>query len=75
MVRVEAGELQLARRAGARGVALRCIDLPLGVGAVVLRRDHLVLEPVDARNEAGEQWRRVAADLVLAQRQLVDALE
>ena len=75
VVGVEAGELELARRAGARGVGLRRRHRPLGVGAVVLGRDHLVLQPVDARDEAGEQRRRVAADLVLAKREVVDALE
>ena len=75
VVGVESGEFELARRAGALGVALGSRHRPLGIGAVVLGRDHLVLQPVDARDEAGEQRRRVAADLVLAKREVADPLE
>ncbi len=75
VVGVEAGELELAVGMRPRGVALGAGGEPFGVAAVVGRRDHLVLEPVDPRHEAREQWRRVAADLVMAQGQLTDALE
>ena len=42
-------------------------------GGQLVRRDHLLLQPVDARHEPGQQRRRVAADLVLAQGQLLRA--
>ena len=42
---------------------------------VVLVRDELVLEAVDAGDDRAEQRARVAADVVRGERQLVDALE
>ena len=41
----------------------------------LLGGDHLLLQPVDPRDEARQQRRRVAPDLVVAQRQLADPLE
>ena len=75
MVGVQAGELELAGRACPIGVAVGRRQLLLGIGAVVLGRDHLVLQPVDPGDEAGEQRRRVAADLVFAEGEVVDALQ
>jgi hypothetical protein len=45
------------------------------VAAVVAAGDQLVLEAVDARHEARDQRRRVAADLVAAQGEVVHAVE
>ena len=62
-------------------------ELALALGAVVARRQrrrpahelvrghHRVLQPVDPRDDAGEERGRVAAEVVQAQRQLVDVLE
>ena len=75
VIGVQAGELALALRPGARGVAARLRGEPVRVAAVVVGGDHLVLEAIDPRHEAGEQRRGVAANLVVAQGQVVDALE
>ena len=75
MARVELGELRLARGALALGGARRgalAAQRPL---AQRLGLDRLGLEDVDAAQQAGEQPGRVAADLVAAQRQIVDAVE
>jgi hypothetical protein len=73
VVGVEAGELALAVGVGALGIGRG--GKPLGPVLQLLRRHQLVLEPVDARDEAGQQRRRIAADLVVAQRQLADPVE
>ena len=75
VVAVEAGELELAVGPGPRGVALGVGGEPLRIAAQVGGGHHLVLQPVDARDEARQERRRIAADLVVAQRQLTDALE
>ena len=75
VVGVEAAELELARGVRSRGVVVRPLGQPLRVRDVVVGRHHLVLQAVDPRHEAPEQRRRVAADLVVAQRELVDAVE
>ena len=63
---VERGELALARAVlGQRG----------GPRRVVGGRDELVLEPVDALDDRAEGGARVAAQVVVAQRQVVDPLE
>ncbi len=71
--RVDGGELALAR--GARPVGLVLVGDRRGPGGVVLARDELRLEPVDAADDRAEQRARVAAQVVVAQRQLLDALE
>ena len=63
-------ELALAGGAGAVGLA-ECG----GPGGVVLARDELVLEAVDPPDDRAEHGARVAAQVVVAKRQLVDALE
>jgi hypothetical protein len=73
--RVDVRELELALSVGARVVALGRSAAALGPAAELLRLDHLLLEAVDALDEAGKQRRRVATDLVTAQRQVVDPLE
>ena len=77
VVGIEVGELAVARGGDPGGVvpfrgllAAAPRELHQLVGA-----DHLVLEPVDARDEAGQQRRRVATDLVLAQCQLAELVE
>ena len=63
---VDGGELALAVGLGAERLRPR---------AVVLVRDELVLEAVDAGDDRAEQLARVAADVVRGERQLVDPLE
>ena len=64
--RVEGGELALAVGLGAERPRPR---------RVVLVRDELVLEAVDAADDRAEQRARVAAQVMGGERQLVDALE
>ena len=64
--RVDGGELALAVGLGAERPRPR---------RVVLVRDQLVLEAVDAADDRAQQGARVAADVVRGERQLVDALE
>ena len=71
---VDLRELELARGGHPLGVALGRLREGLGVRAVVLSARHLVLQAVDAVHEAAQQRCRVATDLVVAQRQLVDPL-
>ncbi len=73
---VDLGELALACGAGALGV-VPCVVLHerLGPCRVVLGADQLVLQPVDPPHEADEQRCRVAAEVVAADRQLVDPLQ
>ena len=71
---VDLRELELALGGHPLGVALGGLREGLGVCAVVLGARHLVLQAVDAVHEAAQQRSRVAADLVVAQRQLVDPL-
>jgi hypothetical protein len=75
VIGVHARELGLPPRVGARGVVARTRLEPFRVRAVLARPDHLVLQPVDAREDARQERRGVAADLVPAQRQVVDPLE
>ncbi len=63
---VEVGELALA------GVLLGQRGRP---GRIVGRRHELVLEPVDALDDRAQRRARVAAQVVVAQRQLVDPLQ
>ena len=63
------------RGAGAGGVGGGLGGEALGVGLIGGGRDGLVLQPVDARDEAREERGGVAADLVRAQRQVVEPLE
>ena len=53
VVRVQVRELELARGRAAGRVVLRLLAQALGIGAVVARRDHLVLQAVDPAHEAG----------------------
>ena len=62
------GELALARAARVVGQRRR-------PRAVVRGADQLVLEPVDPADDRAERGARVAAQVVVAQRQVVDALE
>ena len=75
MAGVEVGELELALGALALGGARR--DALGGDRALaeLLRAHRLGLEDVDPAQQAGEQAGRVAADLVAAKRQLVEAVE
>ena len=73
MVDVELRELGLARRAIALGVVVA--RQRLGPGGVVGRGHELVLQPVDAVDDAGEQDRRAPADVVPAQVQVVHPIE
>ena len=66
---VDLGELQLKRRVGI-AVALAL----LGPGEVLLGADELGLQPVDPPYEAPQQECRATAEVVVANRQLVDAL-
>ena len=63
---VELGELALARAVPGQG---------RGPRGVVVRRHQLVLEAVDPLDDRAERRARVAAQVVVAQRQLVDPLE
>ncbi len=47
----------------------------VGPGGVLVGADQLVLEAVDPAHEAGDERRRVAAEVVTADRQLVDPLQ
>ena len=73
VVEVQAGELDLASGAIASGVVVG--RQRLGPGGVVGGRDELVLEPVDAIDDARQQDRRAPADVVAAQVQVVHAVE
>ena len=75
MVLVRVRELELARSVCPLGIVVRRRRQPLGMAQVLRRRHHLVLEAVDPRDEAAEQPRGVAADLVLSKGELVDVLE
>ena len=75
VVGVEPGELELPVGPRAGGVAGGRRSQPFGVAPVVLGRDHLVLQAIDPRHEAGQQGGRVAARLVVAQGQVVQALQ
>ena len=81
----------LGQQSIVRGVDVRELELALCVRALVVGRDgrravlgpaaevlgshHLLLQLVDALDEPRQKRRRVAADLVAAQRQVVDPLE
>jgi hypothetical protein len=69
VARIDLGELQLERRVGI-AVALAA----LRPGEVLLGVNQLGLEPVDPPHEAPQQHRRAPAEVVMAHRQLVDAL-
>ena len=73
VVEIQAGELDLARGAVAGRVVLG--RQRLRPGGVVGGRDELVLEPVDAIDDARQQDRRAPADVVAAQVQVVHAVE
>ena len=77
VVGVQLGELTLAQRGGARGVVLVLArgQAVVRVGGQLGRGDHVLLQPVDPRDERGQQRSRVAADLVVAQRQLLQLLQ
>ena len=77
VVRVHLCELELTLGVRALGVTSLAARLrrPARPGAVVGRADHLVLQPVDPGDEAGEQRRRIATDLVAAQREVLDPVE
>ena len=77
VVRVHLCELELALGVRTLGVApvTASVRRPARPRAVVGRADHLVLEPVDPGDEAGEQRRRIATDLVAAQREVLDPVE
>ena len=66
---VDGGELALALGAVVAGGQVG------GPAAVLVGGDHRVLEAVDPRDDAGEQRGRVAAEVVQAQRELVDVVE
>jgi hypothetical protein len=63
---------ELALAGGARPLGLAERRRP---GGVVLAGDELVLEAVDPADDRAEHRARVAAQVVVAQRQIVDALE
>jgi hypothetical protein len=69
---VDLGELALERRPLAPALALAKRG---GPGHVLLGVDELGLEPVDAAHEAAKERARVAAEVVAAQGELVDAFE
>ncbi len=78
VAREELGELDLAPSRVALGVAAAVGRVALevgGPGPQRVRAHPLALERVYALEQARQQARRVAADLLAAQRQLVDALE
>jgi hypothetical protein len=75
VVHVKARELELALGVRPRRVVVRDAREPPRVAEVVVGRDHLVLQPVDPRDEAREQRRRVASRLVVTQGEVVEALE
>ena len=65
-----------SRSAWVRSASLRALGRQRrGVAAEVGGRHGLVLQPVDPRDERPEQGRRVAADLVPAEHELVEAVE
>jgi hypothetical protein len=68
------GAEQRAELALARGARALLAERG-GPGGVVLAGDELVLEPVDAADDRAEHGARVAAQVVVAQGQLVDVLE
>jgi hypothetical protein len=70
---VDVGELALA--VGVRALGVAGGRKALGVAAEPGRGHGLVLQPVDARDEAAHERRRVAADLMVAKRKLVEVLE
>ena len=75
VARVELGELDLAPRPFALGRALRLLVARCGPVAQPLGADQLELQQVDAPQETGQEPGRIAADLVPAERQVVDAVE
>jgi hypothetical protein len=76
VIDVEPCELELPRRAGPCGIRVaRLRGASLRVGEVVLGRDHLVAQAVDPCHEAGQKRGRVAVDVVVAEAQLVEAVE
>src|SRR5207302_5112161 len=75
VLRVQRRELQLALGLRPLGVVAGLGGERLRVAPVVRWRHHLVLEPVDPRDEAAQQRRRIAADLVTTESELVDVVE
>jgi hypothetical protein len=76
VIDVEPSELELPRRAGPGGIRVaRLGGAALRVSEVVLGRDHLVAQAVDPRHEAGQKRGRIAVDVVVAEAQLVEAVE
>ena len=72
--RVELGELELTPRGLPGGLVRRLLRLP-GPQLQPRRADPFGLQRVDPREQPGQQGGGVAADLVAAQRQLVEPVE
>ena len=72
---VNGGELELALGVGPLGVVPGLLLEGMRVPQVVARHDHLLLEPIDAGDDAAEQRGGVPAYLVVSQPKVVDPVE